>query len=219
MSLAIFDLDNTLLGGDSDHAWGEFLIAEGLVDAATHAARNDAFYQQYTRGSLDIDAYVRFTLGPVLHLTLSELADLHARYMRQHVEPMVLPAALQLLDRHRSQGDYCLIISATNSFITTPIARRLGVDHLLSTDLEVVDARYSGRILGVPCFQGGKVTRLQQWLAEDGAGFSLTDATFYSDSANDLPLLETVPKPVAVDPDERLRTVAEARGWPVISLR
>ncbi|MEZ5490090.1 MAG: HAD family hydrolase [Gammaproteobacteria bacterium] len=219
MGLAIFDLDNTLLGGDSDHAWGEFLIARKLVDAAVHGARNDAFYQQYTEGRLDIHDYVRFTLGPVLGYSLKELDELHEQFMAEFIAPLILPKALALIERHKADGDHCLIMSATNSFITGPIARRLGVHDLLATDLVIQGRHYTGDIAGTPCFQEGKVIRLRQWLELQTAQFIIKESTFYSDSFNDLPLLEAVGRPVAVDPDDRLASVATDQGWEIISLR
>ena len=219
MTLAIFDLDNTLLGGDSDHAWGEFLIEKNLVDAAEHGARNDAFYHQYTEGKLDIDAYVKFTLGPILDYSLDELAILHREFMDSQVRPMILPMALDLIERHRAAGDRCLIMSATNAFITTPIATELGIQDILSTDLVVEDNKYTGAILGTPCFQEGKVTRLRQWLKLQNGQYSLDDSVFYSDSINDLPLLEVTKLAIAVDPDDVLRGEASKRNWQIISLR
>ncbi len=225
MRLAIFDLDNTLLGGDSDHAWGEFLIAQGLVDADTHRARNDAFYRQYQDGTLRIADYVAFAAEPIAGLSPERLQTLHEQFMRSHVSPMQLPAATRLLEQHRQSGDYCLIITATNRFITEPIAHWLGVDDLIATELETVDGIYTGRMQGVPCFQDGKVIRLTEWLQRHNAARSdagilaLSDSVFYSDSFNDLPLLEQAEEAVAVDPDERLRDTAMQRGWRIISLR
>jgi len=219
MSLAIFDLDNTLLGGDSDHAWGEFLIARGLVDAASHGARNDEFYQQYTEGRLNIHDYVRFTLGPVLSLSLPELDSMHQEFMAEFIRPMILPRALELVGQHKSSGDHCLIMSATNSFITGPIARELGVHDLLATDLVVDGEHYTGDIAGIPCFQDGKVTRLEQWLDLQNERLSIKESVFYSDSFNDLPLLKAVAEPIAVDPDEHLAEHARTNDWQIISLR
>lgn len=219
MPLAIFDLDNTLLGGDSDHAWGEFLIAHKLVDAASHGARNDEFYQQYTEGRLNIDDYVRFTMGPVLHCSLSELDQLHRQFMAEFVRPMILPQAVQLIEHHKTAGDTCLIMSATNSFITGPIADELGVHELLATELAVEGEHYTGDIAGVPCFQEGKVVRLQQWLELKNDKYKIQESVFYSDSVNDLPLLKAVKEPVAVDPDKQLMEYAQENGWQVISLR
>ncbi|RYZ80897.1 MAG: HAD family hydrolase [Moraxellaceae bacterium] len=217
MRLAIFDLDNTLIAGDSDHSWGEFLVQKNLVDAKTYAEANDRFYQQYQAATLDIQEYLRFSLAPLTGYSLDDLAVLHAEFMRDFIEPMMLPKAKELLQNHRSQGDYLLIITATNSFVTHPIAKHLGVDDILASDAEILNGRYTGKGIGTPCFQGGKVIRLQEWLKEKK--YNLDDAYFYSDSINDLPLLEKVPNPVAVDADERLSKAAQERGWKQISLR
>jgi HAD superfamily hydrolase (TIGR01490 family) len=215
--LAIFDLDNTLIAGDSDYSWGEFLVQKNLVDAQVYAQANDRFYQEYKAATLDINEYLRFSLAPLTHYTLDELASLHTEFMRDFIEPMMLPKAQALLQQHRAQGDYLLIITATNSFVTHPIAKRLGVDDILASDAEILNGRYTGKGIGTPCFQGGKVIRLQAWLKAHN--FNLNDAYFYSDSINDLPLLEQVPHPVAVDPDERLEKVAKERNWAIMSLR
>jgi HAD superfamily hydrolase (TIGR01490 family) len=215
--LAIFDLDNTLIAGDSDHSWGEFLVQKNLVDAAVYAAANDRFYQQYKAATLDIQEYLTFSLAPLTRYSLDELAALHQEFMRDHIQPMMLPKAKALLQKHRAQGDYLLIITATNSFVTHPIAQYLGVDDILASDAEIVNGRYTGKGAGTPCFQAGKVTRLQAWL--QARNYDLDDAYFYSDSINDLPLLEQVPNPVAVDADERLSQLAQARGWQQLSLR
>ncbi len=217
MRLAIFDLDNTLIAGDSDHSWGEFLVQKNLVDAKGYAEANDRFYQQYKAATLDIQEYLGFSLAPLTRHSLDDLAVLHAEFMRDIVEPMMLPKAKALLQKHRAQGDYLLIITATNSFVTYPIAKYLEVDDILASDAEIADGRYTGKGIGTPCFQGGKVIRLQEWLEQKN--FNLDDAYFYSDSINDLPLLEKVPNPVAVDPDERLAKVAQERGWQIMSLR
>lgn len=222
MRLAIFDLDNTLLGGDSDHAWGEFLIEQGLVEAETHRARNDEFYRQYQEGSLKVADYVAFAAAPIAGMNPDRLRALHEEFMSSQIQPMMLPASARLLAEHRSAGDHLLIITATNRFITGPIADALGVDDLLATELETVDGVYTGQMSGIPCFQEGKVQRLEHWLDQRAArqlGLSLADSVFYSDSFNDLPLLERVGEAVAVDPDERLERTARDRGWPVISLR
>lgn len=225
MTLAIFDLDNTLLNGDSDHAWGEFLIGKGLVDPVAHKAGNDHFYHMYKQGTLDILAYVEFAIGPVKGMPRTEREALQQEFMSSTVETMILPKAQILLREHRDNGDYCLIITATNHFVTAPIAVRLGVDDLIATDLELVDDNYTGKVQGVPSFQSGKVRRLQDWLQAYNAGrsigdqLSMEDSVFYSDSFNDLPLLERAGKAVAVDPDSVLREQAGKRGWEVISLR
>lgn len=217
MALAIFDLDNTLLGGDSDHAWGEFLVREGVVDSDTFRATNDRFYEAYQTGQLDIHAYLAFALEPLTRFSMDELAALHLRFMRSMIEPIILPKGEALLAEHRQQGDTLLIITATNAFVTRPIAHRLGVETILATEPELQSGRYTGQVAGTPCFREGKVTRLHQWLQQ--TGHSLEGASFYSDSHNDLPLLTAVSRPVAVDPDTELESEARQRGWSIISLR
>ncbi|WP_428253093.1 HAD family hydrolase [Gynuella sp.] len=217
MTLAIFDLDNTLLNGDSDHAWGEFLIARQLVNADQHQQQNDFFYEQYMAGTLDIFAYQEFVLSFLTQYDETALEQLHQEFMTASIEPIILPQGRQLLAQHREQGHFIMIITATNDFITGPIANMLEVDHLIATQAEKINGRYTGRITGTPSFQQGKVIRLQQWLDENGE--SLDGAYFYSDSHNDLPLLQQVSHPVAVDPDQTLATYAREHNWPVISLR
>jgi HAD superfamily hydrolase (TIGR01490 family) len=217
MALALFDLDNTLLGGDSDHLWGEYLVELGLVDGDQYRAANDRFYQQYRDGVLDIHEFLAFALRPLSQHPLAQLQQWREQFIQQKIEPIVLPAALELVQRHRSQGDSLVIITATNSFVTAPIAERFGVDQLIATEPELIDGRYSGRVAGTPCFREGKVSRLQHWLQQQGQ--DLTGSSFYSDSHNDLPLLEQVSHPVAVDPDATLAQQAQQRGWPIISLR
>jgi len=215
--LAIFDLDNTLLNGDSDHAWGEFLITQGYVDGAYYETRNDQFYQDYKNGTLDINEYLEFALTPLTEHSMDELALMHQQFMQDAIRPMLQDKATALLDDHRQQGHFLLIITATNGFVTHPIAKLLGVDDILATDPEVMDGKYTGKISGTPCFQEGKVTRLNQWLTENQ--YSLDGSYFYSDSINDLPLLEIVEQPVAVDADEKLTAIAKQQDWPLISLR
>lgn len=217
MRLALFDLDNTLLGGDSDHAWGDWLCERGILDGATYKARNDAFYQDYLAGRLNITDYLNFTLDIFGRTEMAQLDAWHREFMAECIEPIILPKGLALLDRHRAAGDKLVIITATNRFVTAPIAARLGVDTLLATECEMVDGRYTGRTTDVPCFKEGKVTRLNRWMQENG--FTLERSTFYSDSMNDLPLLEQVSYPVAVDPDPKLMAEAEDRNWPIMSLR
>lgn len=217
MTLAIFDLDNTLLGGDSDHAWGEFLCQQGYVNADEHRAKNDAFYQDYCRGELDVYAYQRFALAPLKGKTVEEANLWHSQFMAGPIASLWLPKAAALIDQHTQADDFLLIITATNRFVTAPIARKLRVHDLIATEPEIVDGRYTGDIVGTPSYQAGKVTRLQEWLQEHGE--SLHGSCFYSDSHNDLPLLEIVDRPVAVDPDATLRRVAESRGWEILSLR
>jgi HAD superfamily hydrolase (TIGR01490 family) len=217
VTLAIFDLDNTLIGGDSDHLWGQFVCEQQLVDSADFAQQSDAFYASYERGDLDIDAYLRFTLATLAGHPPDQLDVWHRKFLDSKIKPILLPKAADLLADHRGRGHELLIITATNRFITAPIAALLGVDNLIACDAEVVDGFYTGAPSGIPSYQGGKVTRLQQWLKSRGT--ELQGAWFYSDSHNDLPLLERVDNPVAVDPDQTLRERAVAAGWPVISLR
>lgn len=217
MALAIFDLDNTLLGGDSDHAWGDYLVEKGIVDPEVYREANDRFYNQYEQGTLDILDYLAFALKPLTEHPLQKLHTLRDIFLKERIEPLMLPAAAELLSVHRESGDTLLIITATNRFVTEPIARLLGVEHLIATDPEMLDGRYTGRVAGIPSFQGGKVERLKHWLEETGQ--LLDGAWFYSDSHNDLPLLEAVAHPVAVDPDPILEATARARNWPIRSLR
>ena len=217
MSLALFDLDNTLLEGDSDYLWGRFLIEQGIVDGEYYERENQRFYDEYRNGVLGIYQFLAFMLQPLAEHPLEQLLAWRERFLAEKIEPILLPKAVALLERHRTAGDTLLIITATNRFITAPIAERLGVAHLLATEVEFVDGRYTGRPLGIPCFQQGKVERLNAWLAE--TGHDLADSWFYSDSHNDLPLLGQVTHPVVVDPDPILHEQAQARGWPIISLR
>ncbi|WP_455211639.1 histidinol-phosphatase [Kaarinaea lacus] len=217
MTLAIFDLDNTLLGGDSDYLWGEYLIEQGIVDETTYRRENDRFYNEYKAGTLDIFEFLEFSLEPLSRFDMQSLNRLHQGYMLEKVDNLLLPAAMELLDRHRARNHTLLIITATNRFVTEPIAKRLGVEHLLATDPEVIENRYTGHVAGTPCFREGKVTRLRQWLSQHGQ--NLQGSWFYSDSHNDLPLLELVSNPVAVDPDETLTWHAQQRNWRIISLR
>ena len=217
MELAIFDLDNTLLAGDSDHAWGEFLVEQQLVDGITFKEANDKFYADYVAGTLDIFEYQAFALGPICGKPLESLTELHNTFMQSKIESMLLPKANALIQEHKDKGHELLIITATNRFITAPIAKRLGIENLLATDPEIVDNCYTGNIVGTPCFQAGKVKRLAQWLEHEQKDFTKT--YFYSDSANDIPLLSEVDFPVAVDADDRLVAHAKQNNWPIISLR
>ncbi|SOB76668.1 HAD-superfamily subfamily IB hydrolase, TIGR01490 [Marinobacter sp. LV10R510-11A] len=217
MTLAIFDLDNTLLAGDSDHAWGEFLVEEGIVDAETYRKANDRFYQEYLNGELNIQTYLEFALQPLSIHSMNELLEWRATFMDKKVRPMLLQKAEELLNSHRARGHTLMIITATNRFVTEPIADVLGIEHLIATEPEMVNGRYTGGIAGTPSFQEGKVARLNDWLAATSE--SLDGAWFYSDSHNDLPLLEIVPNPIAVDPDPKLDEYAKNRGWKVMSLR
>lgn len=217
MPLAIFDLDNTLLGGDSDYLWGQHLIELGVVDGAEYERKNQRFYEDYRAGVLDISAFLRFSLAPLRAHPLSNLERWRAEFVQRRIAPIVLPAALELVATHRRNGDTLMIITATNAFVTTPIAALFGIEHLIATEPERVAGRYTGEVVGAPAFREGKVERLQQWLGANDE--TLAGSVFYSDSINDLPLLERVDFPVAIDPDERLAEVARQRGWPVRSLR
>ena len=217
MTLALFDLDNTLIAGDSDHLWGDYLVTRGVIDAEGYKATNDRFYEDYLAGQLDIAAYLRFALSVLGDHPLSTLQQWQADFMRDEVAPIMLPKAAALLDEHRKKGHTLVIITATNDFVTRPIAEALGVEHLIATMAAIENGRYTGDFVGTPCYREGKVTRLEAWLAE--TGHDLEGAWFYSDSRNDLPLLSLVSHPVAVDPDPVLKGEAESRGWPVISLR
>lgn len=217
MTLAIFDLDNTLIAGDSDHLWGEFLVARGIVDGDGFKAANDAFYQDYLEGRLNIVAYQEFVLGVLKGRPLAELFAWRECYLEEVIRPLWLPRAEQLVESHRAQGHTLMIITATNDFITTPIAARLGISTLLATIAERDAGGYTGHISGIPCYREGKVARLDAWLGEHHE--TLAGSYFYSDSHNDLPLLERVDHPVAVDADDKLQRTARQRGWPVMSLR
>lgn len=217
MPLALFDLDNTLLEGDSDHLWGEYLVEQGVVDADLYRRENDRFYRDYRNGHLDIFEFLGFALKPLSQHAPERLQRWRADFLAEKIEPIILPQARALVQRHRDQGDTLVIITATNSFVTAPIAERFGVDQLIATEPEQVDGRYTGKVCGTPCFQQGKVVRLQAWLTQTGQ--DLDGSSFYSDSHNDLPLLEQVSHPYAVDPDDILAEQARERGWPILSLR
>ena len=217
MALALFDLDNTLLDGDSDYLWGCFLAEHGIVDAEAYESENQRFYDQYLEGSLDIHEFLRFQLKPLATHKRAQLEAWREQYLVEKIDPILLPRARALLDKHRAQGDQLLIITATNRFITEPIAKRYGVDQLLATEPEIVAGEYTGAVNGTPCFQAGKVEQLHNWLEKENQ--TLEGSWFYSDSHNDLPLLEQVEHPVAVDPDDKLKSHARAMGWPITSLR
>jgi HAD superfamily hydrolase (TIGR01490 family) len=217
MALALFDLDNTLLDGDSDYLWGCFLAEHGIVDAEAYESENQRFYDQYLEGSLDIHEFLRFQLKPLASHKRAQLEAWREQYLVEKIDPILLPHARALLDKHRAQGDQLLIITATNRFITEPIAKRYGVDQLLATEPEIVAGEYTGAVNGTPCFQTGKVEQLHNWLEKENQ--TLEGSWFYSDSHNDLPLLEQVEHPVAVDPDDKLKSHARAMGWPITSLR
>ncbi|MBF0218310.1 MAG: HAD family hydrolase [Gammaproteobacteria bacterium] len=217
MTLALFDLDNTLLGGDSDHLWGEFLVSRGIVDRTTYETANNRFYQQYREGTLDIDEFLRFSLAVLSRHPLPQLEEWRAQYMEEFIEPIILPKAQALVAKHRAAGDTLIIITATNNFVTAPIAARYGVPHLIATEAEMINGCYSGRVAGTPCFQKGKIVRLEAWLAAHQQSWQ--ESYFYSDSHNDLPLLQRVDHPVVINGDSQLTAFAERAGWPAFSLR
>jgi len=217
LSLAIFDLDHTLLQGDSDYAWGRFLIEQHLIDGAEYERENDRFYADYQAGTLDIMEFLAFALRPLAQHDRAQLDAWHRRFMQTKVLPMITPAARALVEQHRQKQDTLVIITATNRFVTEPIAREFKIDHLIATDPEEKDGRFTGNVAGTPCYREGKVTRLKSWMQQQG--HTLTGSWFYSDSHNDLPLLSIVDHPVAVNPDETLAREARRRGWTVLSLR
>ena len=220
MNLALFDLDNTLLDGDSDFEWSQFLIRTGVLDRELFESMNLTFYDHYKAGTLDIREFLDFQLKPLSRHARTTLDEWHQRFMREQALGMITQPARDLVNRHLASGDVCVIITATNSFVTAPIAREFGVENLIATEPEQKDGEFTGRVAGVPCFREGKIIRLESWLAQRGWELdSFAKTTFYSDSLNDLPLLGKVNNPVAVNPDATLRAHAEKSGWPVMSLR
>ena len=219
MALAIFDLDNTLLAGDSDHRWGEFLCDVGLANAEAFRQKNDAFYADYQAGSLDMTAYLDFVLEPLTGMARSAVRSLQRQFVAECVEPMLLDKAFDLLNEHRIKGDTLLMMTATHAVVAEPVAARLGFEHWLGSGVGILDECYTGKAEGNPCFQQGKVDHLADWRGRHPDIADPDDAWFYSDSHNDLPLLSAVGHPVAVDPDDTLRTHAEANHWPIMSLR
>ena len=220
MKLVLFDLDNTLLAGDSDYEWGQFLVDRGILDRDSYEAQNAAYFEQYKAGTLDIHEYLGFALRPLAEHAPEDLARWHEVFMRTRIAPMIGAAARALVRGHLERGALCAIVTATNSFVTAPIARVFGIRHLIATEPESRDGRFTGRVAGTPCFREGKIARVDAWLAELGRPLAqFEESAFYSDSHNDLPLLERVSQPVAVDPDPQLAAEATRRGWPVISLR
>jgi HAD superfamily hydrolase (TIGR01490 family) len=219
-NLALFDLDNTLLAGDSDYNWSLFLISEGLLDAKTHHDRNEQFYADYKAGQLNIVEFLKFQLKPLSEHKKAFLDELHKKYMQKVIKPMMTVKAQNLVDKHKAAGDLCVVITATNSFVTKPIATAYGIEHLIGSDPEMLNGEYTGGVTGVPTYKEGKVTRINQWLEARGKKLSDYEKSyFYSDSLNDLALLEIVTNPVAVDADATLKKVAIDKGWPQISLR
>ncbi|MCU7892137.1 MAG: HAD-IB family hydrolase [Candidatus Thiodiazotropha sp. (ex Ustalcina ferruginea)] len=216
MALAIFDLDNTLLAGDSDYLWGEFLVEKGIVDGDEYRRENDRFYAEYKAGRLDIIEFQRFSLKPLRDNRPEQLLDWRQEFLDSKISPIISQQACQLVENHKIAGDQLLIITATNSFITMPIAQKFGIDNIIATEPEVLDGHYTGEVEGEPSFRDGKVNRLHSWLKEQQQ--DLRGSFFYSDSHNDLPLLESVKNPVAVDPDETLTKIATERNWPILQL-
>jgi len=215
--LVLFDLDNTLLAGDSDFEWAQFLIEQRVLDREVYEARNQRFYDDYRAGTLDIHAFLDFQLKPLSRHPRAQLAAWHREFMERKIRPLIRDKARALVERHR--GDLRVVITATNSFVTAPIAREFGIAELIATEPEQRDGAFTGAVRGIPCFREGKVARLDAWLGERGSSLAAyAESWFYSDSHNDLPLLERVSRPVAVDPDDELRARAESSGWPIISL-
>ena len=221
MNLAIFDLDHTLIASDSDNEWPKYLMHKGIVDADFVAKKNDYFYQQYLQGQLNVDEFLEFQLEPLTRFSMDELAAMHQEFMRDFIRPTITDVARGLVTQHQQAGDDLLLISATNEFIITPIAHEFGITEVIGVSLEIgADGRYTGEYVGVPSYQAGKITRLEQWLHAQGKTRADYDKIyFYSDSRNDLPLLELVDNPVVVDPDDVLQKIAIKRHWPIISLR
>jgi len=217
VSLAIFDLDNTLLNGDSDYLWGKFLSRQGYVDSKQYEKENQRFYDEYVAGTLDIFEFLEFSLAPLSKIEMSVLTVLHKRFMDECIRPLITDKSRALIKRHIEKNDTLLIITATNLFITAPVAEELGISNILATNPEMIDNRYTGKVYGIPCFREGKVERLMAWLNETGE--NIADSYFYSDSHNDIPLLEFVDKSIVVDPDDTLRSYAENKGWDIISLK
>lgn len=219
MNLALFDLDNTLLACDSDYEWGQFLVDRGVLEREAYECQNKAYYDQYVAGTLDIHEYLGFALRPLAQHSAEELARWHGDFMRSRIVPSIGSPARELVRGHLDAGDLCAIVTATNSFVTRPIASEFGVQHLIATEPETHDGRFTGRVAGTPCFRDGKIRRVEEWLAQQGRALAdFAASTFYSDSHNDLPLLARVTRPVAVDPDPQLAAEARRRGWAVISL-
>ena len=220
MHLALFDLDHTLLPIDSDYEWSRFLVRTGVLDGESYERENERFFRRYQAGTLDIAEFLEFQLAPLAAHPREVLDGWHRRYMAEVIEPRILPQARELVERHRSRGDLVALVTATNAFVTAPIARAFGIEHLVATGVEQrADGSFTGRPQGTPSFREGKVVRTDEWLASLGHRFDAFRRTwFYSDSRNDLPLLERVSDPVATNPDEVLHATAIERGWPVVRL-
>lgn len=218
--LALFDLDNTLLNGDSDFEWAQFLISKGVVDAEIQAAKNEQFYADYKAGSLDIHAFLDFQLAPLAHHNRTQLDVWHSEFLKKHIRPIMLENARALVNHHLALGHLCAVVTATNSFVTGDIAREFAIPHLIATIPGVENGEFTGKPVGTPSFQKGKITRVNAWLESIGLWQgSFSQRWFYSDSHNDLPLLEWSTNPVAVDADDTLKAHATKHGWPSITLR
>jgi len=217
MALALFDLDNTLLAGDSDYLWGEFLAEQGIVDRDVYEKENQRFYDEYKKGTLDIHEFQAFSQQPLVDNDTHKMLSLRGQFVEEKIRPIMSPASFELIAKHRDLGDILVVITATNSFVTQPIVSAFGIEHLIATEPEVINGKYTGKIAGIPCFQGGKVERLHLWMQEHK--LSMQGSWFYSDSHNDLPLLKEVDHPVAVDADEQLLDYAKSQNWQVMTLR
>ena len=217
MSLAIFDLDNTLISDDSDYLWGQFLVDQGIVDKELYERANSKFYDDYKQGNLDIVEFLNFSLAPLANNEPEQLYLWRTKFVEEVIKPIILKPAIRQVNKHRFKGDTVMVITATNRFVTEPIIKLFGIDHLLATTPEFEDGRYTGKFNGTPCFQEGKVKLLQSWL--ENSSETLENSSFYSDSYNDISLLELVDNPIAVDPDEKLLAHAEQKNWSIISLR
>lgn len=217
MALAIFDLDNTLLSGDSDYLWGQFLVENNIVDGQRYQQANQDFYVQYLAGTMDIFKFLELQLKPLADNALADLYRWRDQYLAEKIDPIILSAGRDLIAKHQQQGATLLLITATNSFIAKPIADKLGIGNLIATEPEMIDGIYTGNVTGIPCYQQGKVERLSDWLSKQS--HALEGSYFYSDSHNDLPLLNLVAHPIAVDPDSKLQAIAQQQGWKIISLR
>ncbi len=223
MNLALFDLDHTLIPTDSDHEWGRFLVGLGVVDADEYQRKNDQFYADYKAGTLDNDKFLQFALAPLALRPRDELDRWHAEFMRSVITPVITPQARALVQKHLDAGDLCCVVTATNSFVTRPIAEAFGVPHLVATEPATLDGNgrsmFTGGVAGIPCFREGKIARTDAWLSSLGKAWDHFDTTtFYSDSLNDIPLLEKVSEPVATNPDDRLRQHAVTKGWRIMDL-
>jgi len=217
MALAIFDLDKTLIGGDSDFLWGEFMSEIGAVDPSSYQKKNQYFFDEYAKGKLNINEYLEFCLEPLSQNSMATLNAWHQDFMQQKIQPIVLPKAQAVVDEHKAKGDRVLVITATNRFVTAPIVTEYGIDDLLATEPEIKNGNYTGLVEGIPCFQKGKINHLNTWLEKTGE--NLEGAYFYSDSHNDLPMLELVDNPIVVHGDDTLQKIAKQRGWPSLDWR